>query len=537
MFRSLRWRLQAWHALILLLVVAGFGGVLYAEMRRSRFDEIDAELLSAARVLEGVLRALPPAGLDPESDRPPHPRRRLPPRPDGPPGNRPARPEETGPIGFALPPPGGPGFPGGPPPGRMHPPRDPGPPGQHLMPTHATRIVPRPFSLPNSLMERYSEWGEAPYFVVRGADGAVLRADPSNIAREVPPDPAVGRWYESHSRNRGRLREVTLLGPGRSTILVGRSIHHELDGLRRMAWRLGLTGLGVFAAGLVGGWWLSSRAVRPIVAMSETVSGISANSLSRRLDLDGVDSELGGLGALINTMLGRLEDAFARQVRFTADASHELRTPLAVILSQVELALSRPREGPAYRESLEACGRAARRMTSLVEDLLTLARADSGKLELRVEPIDFSRIAESSVALLEPLAGKRRIRIRLQTSPAPMKGDPERLGQVITNLLSNAIQYNREGGEIVVSVRHDEDSAIVVVEDSGVGIPESELPLIFDRFHRIDTARSRQSGGSGLGLAICRSIVEAHGGTIRVESVIGRGSLFTVAIPRGSILV
>jgi two-component system, OmpR family, sensor kinase len=176
-------------------------------------------------------------------------------------------------------------------------------------------------------MERHAESGQAPYFVVRDVDGEVIRDDPPLIAGEVPADPTVGRWYESHSRNRGALREVTLLGPARTTILVGRPIHHELAGLQRMAWQLGLTGLGIFSAGLVGGWWLSSRAVRPIVAMSATVSGIGASSLSRRLDLEGVDTELGGLGVLINTMLDRLEGSFAQQVRFTADASHELRTP------------------------------------------------------------------------------------------------------------------------------------------------------------------------------------------------------------------
>ena len=299
-----------------------------------------------------------------------------------------------------------------------------------------------------------------------------------------------------------------------------------------MAWRLGLTGLGVFTGGLAGGWWLSSRAVRPIVAMSETVSAINASSLSRRLDLESVDTELGRLGVLINSMLERLEGSFAQQVWFAADASHELRTPLAVILAQVELALARPREGPAYREALEACGRAARRMKSLVNDLLTLARADAGKLELRAEPIDLAQIAEECIALLEPLARKHTVRILLETSPATLKGDPERVGQVLTNLLSNAIQYNHPGGRAAISVRTDHDSAVVVVEDTGVGIPESDLPLVFDRFHRVDAARSRESGGSGLGLAICRSIVLAHGGTIHCGM-----SAPSIAVPPSTVTI
>ena len=272
MFSSLRWRIQAWHTLILLLVVAGFGGMLYAEARKARFDEIDAELLAAARVLEGVLRTFSRPELPPFSPR------RAPPGPDGPPGKRASGHHEFEPDLFDGPPPGGPGFFGGPPPGP--PPRNgrgPGPPGKRLMPVRPPRPGPDAFSLPNSLVDRYDEAGEPPYFVVRSADGDVIRDHPPEIADKVPLDPAVGRTYESHSRNRGMLREVTLLGPGQTTILVGRPIYHELGALHHMAWRLGLAGLGVFSAGMVGGWWLSSRAVRPIVAMSETVSAINAS--------------------------------------------------------------------------------------------------------------------------------------------------------------------------------------------------------------------------------------------------------------------
>ncbi len=523
--RSLRWRIQAWHTLILLLVVAGFGGMLYAEARRARFDEIDAELLSAARVLEGVLRARPsfgpfsgpPGRL--RQGRPPGPRRdQRPPGPGEPPGidDEPELPPEF-------------------PPGEsIRPPRDRV--GQrNRMPPGPPPFDPGALSLPRSFVDRHTDAGEPPYFVVRGPEGRPFRAEPPGIVGEIPVDPVVGRQHELHARNRGMLRELTLRGPGRTSILVGRPIHRELAGLRRTAWRLGLTGLAVFTLGLVGGWWLSARAVRPIAAMSATVAGIEAGSLSRRLELEGLDTELGGLGVLVNGMLDRLEASFVQQVRFTADASHELRTPLAVILSQVELALSRPREAPAYREALEACGRAAHRMKSLVEDLLTLARADSGKLELRREPCDLAAIAGSAVALLEPLARDRGIRIELRARPAPLAGDPERLGQVLSNLIGNAIHYNRDGGDVRVTVSRDEAAAIVEVEDTGFGIPEGDLARIFDRFYRVDAARSRARGGSGLGLAICRSIVEAHGGTIGVASTIGRGSRFTLMIPRQAV--
>ena len=324
------------------------------------------------------------------------------------------------------------------------------------MPMRPPPAEPKALSLPNSLLDRYEEAGEPPYFVVRSADGEVVHANPPEVADDVPPDPEVGRWIRvalAQSRHAARS-DATWSGahdhPGRpaDSPRAGRPAADGVAARAHRPWRVSRP-----ACSVGGG---CRRAVRPIVAMSETVSGINASSLSRRLDLEGVDTELGRLGVLINTMLERLGRSFEQQARFTADASHELRTPLAVILSQVELALSRPREGPAYRESLEACGRAALRMKSLVDDLLTLARADSGKLELRVEPIDLARIAEESVALLEPLAQKRRSASVLKTSPAPLKGDPERLGQVLTNLLSNAIQYNQPGGQVIVSVRNDD---------------------------------------------------------------------------------
>ncbi len=466
MFRSLQWRLQAWHALILLVVLIGFGGTLYLEVKRARLDEIDAELLSAARVLEGVLRSRPELA----NARPPEGLRD---RPNPPPGRpqRPPRPEDFGRDRDRF---------KNRPPDRARFPQDTDLQAGRFDPARLPRFEAQALRLPASLMDRHDDDPRSmPYFVVRSPNDHVIRAEPPWIAEQVPPDLEVGPRREWHGRNRWDLREVTLLGPGRTTIQVGRSVRHELEGLRRMAWELGLTGLGVFGAGLLGGWWLSSRAVKPISTMSETVSEINASNLSKRLDLEGVDTELGRLGLLINGMLERLEESFAQQVRFTADASHELRTPLAVILAQTELALSKPREGPAYREALEACGRSATRMKTLVEDLLTLARADSGRLELRVEPIDLGQIARNCASAMMPLARPRNIRINLQAGPAPFKGDAARMEQVLTNLLNNAIQYNRPGGQVTLSTWLEGNLVIVEVADTGVGIPEADLPRIF----------------------------------------------------------
>jgi heavy metal sensor kinase len=506
--RSLRWRLQAWHAVILLLVVAGFGSLFYLQSRRAKLDEIDAELLAGARVLEGVLRTVIPPGPGPELGPGPV-GEELPVRRPPPPSPRRGR-RRT--VEDDLPPPPGPPpfeppFPGGPP--------------------RAGNL--EALNLPSSLVERYAEDGRGPYFAIWFPDGEVLRAEPS--PPEAPPDDEVGRRRESHVRQRGGLREVTLLGPGRTRILVGRPIERELAELHRLGLRLGLSGLSVFLAGLVGGWWLSSRAVRPIRAMSETLARITARRLSERIDVADVDAELGQLGAILNEMLGRLEASFEQQVRFTADASHELRTPLSVILAHIELALSRARSAEEYREALSTCGRAGGRMKAMVDDLLTLARADAGQLELKAGRADLGTIAEESADLVQTLAARRGVRLEVTPGRSEVSGDPDRLAQVATNLITNAILYNRPGGRVMVSTATERDEAVFRVADTGIGIPEADLPLLFQRFYRADPARSREHGGSGLGLAICRSIVEAHGGRIAVESRAGEGTTVSVRLP------
>jgi heavy metal sensor kinase len=324
---------------------------------------------------------------------------------------------------------------------------------------------------------------------------------------------------------------VARLGPRGTRILVGRPVGREQADLAAFAWQLAGAGAAVLAAGLAGGWVISARILRPVAAISATASAISATNLSERIDAGKVDRELAELAGVLNAMFDRLEAAFERQARFTADASHELRTPLAILRSHAELALSRPRTPDEYRETVETCLGATRRMTALVEGLLTLARADAGKLELRRQPVDLRHVVEEGVALFEPLAEGRGVSLAASLAPANVTGDPDRLGQVLTNLLSNAVQYNRPGGAVRVELGVAAAEAVLSVSDTGCGIPEGDRPHIFERFYRVDKARSRASGGNGLGLAICKSIVEAHGGTIGFETKPGQGSTFWVRLP------
>ena len=238
---------------------------------------------------------------------------------------------------------------------------------------------------------------------------------------------------------------------------------------------------------------------------------------------------------MLNNMLDRLEDAFEQQKRFTADASHELRTPLAVICSQTELALARERSTGEYRQALSTCASAAQRMRSLVNGLLTLARADAGMLQLDPAPFDLRICVEECARMVQPLAEERGITIDLDLTDdlddIEWTGDVQRIAQVVTNLLSNAIRYNRDSGKVRVSLRQEDGEIVLTVSDTGIGIPHDDLSSIFKRFYRVDKARSREVGGTGLGLAISQSLVAAHGGIIECQSELGRGSTFTVRLP------
>jgi two-component system OmpR family sensor kinase len=499
MFKSIRWRLLAWHAGILFLAVAGFGAALYVQIRKARFDEIDGALQAAARSLEGTLRGFPPPVLDGNVEPSPFP--------EGPaPDQRPPRP---GPMDRSRP--------SGPPP-----PREP-----------LERKLERMLTLPNAATGHDDDPEAATYFVVWLGNGQVCKASPKpagapNSAYEATPDDTVGRL---DMRQRGCFREAIVVGPRRTQVLVGRSIRREEHELNWLAWQLVLTGLGVLAVGLAGGFFFYSRAVRPIVAMSNTAASISANNLNRRIDLKHVDSELGDLGLVLNEMFARLEAAFERQARFTADASHELRTPLAVVHSHAELALSKPRSEAEYQETLETCVRASRRMKSIVEGLLVLARADAGKLDLKRQSLDLGDLVTDTVGLLEPLAAHKGVTVSVKAPPLKMAGDMTRLAQVVTNLVSNAINYNRTGGRVSITLATEDGQAILSVADTGCGIPEEDRSQIFERFYRVDKARSRELGGSGLGLAICKSIVDGLGGSIAFTTDLNKGTTFVVRLP------
>ncbi len=371
-------------------------------------------------------------------------------------------------------------------------------------------------------------------FAVWRSDGSILRQSDGFAADEARPIPEfekLGTSSEFEMTN--GVVEVLKRGPHGVVIQVLRPIEHDMANLHRFGFQIAAMAVGTLAVGLVGGWWISGRIVKPIRMISDTAAQISATSLNRRIETAPLDAELVQLGEMLNKTFGRLEQSFGRLTQFTADASHELRTPLAVIQSQVELALSQPRTSESYQQTLEVCLKSSERMRLLIDGLLLLARTDSDRMELRPLTIDLRSVAEDAVAQMHDKASLAGVELACITpeSVTLVLGDPRFLAQVPTNLIDNAIQHSSSGGKIVVEVRREDSGAVLSVKDSGCGIPAEHLPNVFERFYRVDTGRSRKHGGCGLGLAICRSLIEAHGGTISCESTVGQGSIFSVRLP------
>lgn len=328
-------------------------------------------------------------------------------------------------------------------------------------------------------------------------------------------------------------REARVGGPVdgmQAQVVVWRDVEEEREALTKLGTNLILMGLGVVVAGLLGAFFIARLSVKPIEAAAQQAAGIGEEDLGKRLSTDSIPSELRGVVESFNGTLDRLQAAFERQAQFTADASHELRTPVAIIRTQAEAALKRDRTAEDYKASLEACARAAVRMTAIVEGLLTLARADGGD-GVSLAPCDLKAVTEESVAPLAEQAAADGITVKCDAGAATVTGDEGLLGEVVTNLVTNAVRYNKPGGSVDVSLSVPNGTVELRVSDTGAGIPAEALPHLFERFYRVDPARSREQGGSGLGLAITKWIVEAHKGAINVESTEGEGTTFTVTLP------
>lgn len=376
-------------------------------------------------------------------------------------------------------------------------------------------------------LELYAENGDLIY------RSPFLQAHPSVL---VPPDQVMGAVARSRNIDgrpyRFQFEKLNIDGHV-FTIEMGSPADDAVETLQLFRFYLLIFAplLLLLAAG--GGYWLSRRALSPVDALVRTARNISGASLASRLQKLETGDELQRLSDTLNEMLDRIETAFLRITQFTADASHELRTPVSLIRTEAELALRRSRKEAEYQESLRHILGEAERTTALIEQLLSMARADSGREILNLQPVDLRQTLRSVVDGWKQVAAFRNLEFSASMNghASIVAGDETMLRRLADILLDNAFKYTPSPGHVHVLLESRGESVVLTVQDSGVGIAAEEQSKIFERFYRVDRARSRAQGGAGLGLAIAQWIVTQHHAAIRVESCVGAGAAFRVEFP------
>ena len=396
---------------------------------------------------------------------------------------------------------------------------------------------------PDGTIAPYDETGEgdSPWLQVWSLDGHLLYDTPEARRNPVPN----GKNLAAAAKEEDRIVEIHEVNPpyrvmsggarigGRPVLVqVARSEGPIAQNMNQLIYILFLGLPGAIAIAGIGGYLLARRALAPIDRMAERARSINAERLNDRLPVDNPHDELGRLALVFNDTLTRLESSFDQMRRFTADASHELRTPLTAIRSVGEVGLRGRRDETAYREIIGSMLEEADRLALLVDRLLMLSRADTEKPNLSIDIVDISQLADEVVEQLIVLAEEKNQSLHVQCDAVSRwMGDRMVLRQALLNLVDNAIKYTPDGGAINVRVMQTQAGLNIDVIDSGPGIPQDLRSRIFDRFYRVDKARSRDNGGTGLGLAISKWAVEVNGGQLTLEPS-GAGSCFRITLPQ-----
>jgi heavy metal sensor kinase len=357
------------------------------------------------------------------------------------------------------------------------------------------------------------------YYVIWSPSGELVDQSAPELKVGLPGTTAAGR------------REMSIPAEAGATVLVGRDIAELLREQRGLFWNVLLAGIATLALAIVGGWFVAGRALAPIKRISKTARAMSEGDLKARIAVESTETELEQVASTLNEAFDRLRLAVEQERQFMADASHELRTPISVLRAETEWALDRDRTPQQYKDALAVCRRASHRMQDIAERLLTLVR-----VELAPDAQDHTSVAMRSliddvVAWLAPMAQERGVRLTVTGDPFTVVGDAEQLREAMNNVIGNAILYNKSGGSVTISTRKTQSGVRIEVVDTGIGIPADAVSRVFERFYRVDKARSREVGGSGLGLSIAKTIFVAHGGDITCTSEPGVGSAFVITLP------
>jgi len=339
------------------------------------------------------------------------------------------------------------------------------------------------------------------------------------------------RLGNSEQRFRAMAVPVRRLGR-REVVVAAETLANVERSVDRVIVLLLFAGPAALAATALGGWWLARKALLPVERMISQAEDIGIDHLAERIAVPRAQDEIGHLAVTLNAMLDRLERGVDEKHRLIADASHELRTPLAVMGAELDVTLRGGELTHDARAVLQSVREEVGRMGRTIDNILTLAEVDEGRLGLLPQRVGIRDAIDAAVRPLQPLADAKRLQLDVGGTGCQAQADPHRLHQAISNFVENAIKYTHPDGHVRVTAWCSAEEVGVTVADDGPGIPPEACAHIFDRFYRVDGSRGRDNGGSGLGLAICREIAGAHGGRVSVDSEEGAGSTFTLALPR-----
>jgi heavy metal sensor kinase len=353
---------------------------------------------------------------------------------------------------------------------------------------------------------------------------------------DLPAPPTQGQQLTATYTVNGKPVRILTAPVSAGIIQIGLPLETFYAMLNAFTWTLIVASPLVLILASAGGYWMSLRALQPVDEIAGRAQEISAQNLSGRLPLRGTGDELDHLSDVLNDMLSRLESAFRRMTQFTADASHELRTPLSIVQTTAEITLSLPRSPAEHARAWKLVLAESERTASLIDDLMTLARADSGTDGMVFEAMDLAECVRNACRDMGILFDTAGLHVRVDLpEQCRLTGDSEALRRLCLILLDNAIKYTPGGGEVRVTLdvceEGDRTVAVMDVKDTGVGISTTDQQSIFDRFYRVSKDRSRKNGGAGLGLAIAQWIASRHHGAIAVASTPGIGSTFRVTLP------
>lgn len=505
-FDSIRCRIQIWQTLLLLVIVTGLGMVWYQNEKERAYFDVDKDLSSRLVML---IRHLPHVGMEHAEDESVREMYRdavrirgLKRRETLELTNRPKRAKGPRSRGDRKP--------------RKNSGRGPRGEQQRHVETLTQKMNAEIFT-------------SSDYSLCVWKDGVVQFEDEYTGVRSTPDlKPTASGAYRT-VENR---REIIGENPHKEIVLLGYDmgiVHEDLASLR---WNLVLAGGLVVLAGFILGWIATGRAVKPIVEVNRVSQSIAEGDLSERIKLKNSTSEMRSLSKALNSTFDELEQTIEHLKRFTADASHELRNPLASMLMEVEVALEGGSQDAETRGSLELCKRNLEGMTDLVQSLLSLAKLDAGTVDSQRERDDLAAVVDIVTERYIEIADERGLTLIIEAESAPCIIVLGQMIQVLDNLLSNAFKYGLEGGVVTVCSGQEGENVFLSVRNEGEGIAAEDLPRIFERFYRADDSRTHKEGSVGIGLAIVQSLVKANGGTVEVDSELGKGATFTVIFPK-----